>query len=115
MPDTWEAAHGLRSDLASDALEDPDEDGASNRDEYRAGTDPRQASSVFRVEVIQDSTGTWTIRFQAQADRNYTVQGCDALGAPWSGFQDIPAGVPREVAVPLPVEAAQRFYRVIIP
>ncbi len=115
MPDAWEAAHGLRSDLASDALEDPDGDGASNRDEHRAGTDPRQATSVLRVKVVQDSTGAWKVLFQAQADRNYTVQGCDALGAPWSGFQDIPAGVPREVAVPLPVEAAQRFYRVIIP
>ena len=40
MPDTWEQAHGLNMHDAGDAVLDFDQDGVSNLDEYRAGTDP---------------------------------------------------------------------------
>src|SRR5690606_821479 len=43
MPDDWETANGFNPDLASDALEDADSDGLINRDEYIAGTNPRDA------------------------------------------------------------------------
>jgi uncharacterized protein (DUF1800 family) len=41
MPDVWEDAHGLNKFDPSDATQDADGDGLSNRDEYLAGTDPR--------------------------------------------------------------------------
>ncbi|MFH1099166.1 MAG: hypothetical protein V1723_04610 [Candidatus Uhrbacteria bacterium] len=40
LPDDWEIAHGLNPNDPSDALRDPDGDGRSTIDEYRAGTDP---------------------------------------------------------------------------
>ena len=39
MPDDWEIAHGLNP-LVDDALFDNDNDGLSNLEEYKRGTDP---------------------------------------------------------------------------
>ena len=39
MPDDWESLYGL-DPFVNDAFEDPDGDGVSNIDEYRAGTEP---------------------------------------------------------------------------
>jgi hypothetical protein len=39
IPDAWEIEHGLNP-LMNDALNDPDEDGKSNLDEYKDDTDP---------------------------------------------------------------------------
>ena len=115
IPDHWELLNGLRPDLASDAILDADGDGQSNRDEYWAGTDPRNPTSVFRLLVTRDATGGWVLRFTAQADRSYTVQFCDGLGSAWSRLQDQAPGSQREeVVIPLPLEADQRFYRVLL-
>ncbi len=40
MPDDWERAFDLDPGDPSDAEQDPDEDGATNLEEYEAGTDP---------------------------------------------------------------------------
>jgi uncharacterized repeat protein (TIGR01451 family) len=46
MHDSWESAHNLNPNDASDSSLDPDLDGASNLAEYQAGTNPRSAGSV---------------------------------------------------------------------
>ncbi len=45
MPDDWETTHTLNSADPADATGDPDGDGVINRDEFFAGTDPRDADS----------------------------------------------------------------------
>jgi hypothetical protein len=40
IPDDWKVAHGLDPNDPFVALEDPDHDGLTNLEEYRAGTDP---------------------------------------------------------------------------
>jgi hypothetical protein len=46
IPDAWEVENGLKGNDASDALLDSDNDGVSNFDEYRTGTDPQKNTSV---------------------------------------------------------------------
>ena len=46
LPDWWELANGLNP-LVNDASLDPDGDGASNLQEYLAGTDPQSGSMVI--------------------------------------------------------------------
>jgi uncharacterized protein (DUF1800 family) len=41
MPDAWEDTHGFNKNSAADAALDADNDGLNNRDEFLAGTDPR--------------------------------------------------------------------------
>jgi uncharacterized protein (DUF1800 family) len=47
MPDVWEDAHGFNKFSAADATQDADGDGVNNRDEYLAGTDPRNPDSDY--------------------------------------------------------------------
>lgn len=115
LPDPWEVLHGLRADWASDAQLDLDGDGLSNRDEYLAGTDPRSATSAFRLTLVRDATTGWALRFTAQANRAYSIQSSSTPEALWNRFQDVAAGASgREVVVPLPWDASQRFYRVVL-
>lgn len=46
MFDGWEIEYGFDPGLAADGDRDADGDGALNRDEFRAGTNPRDATSV---------------------------------------------------------------------
>jgi hypothetical protein len=116
IPDRWESTHGLRPDLASDALEDPDGDGASNLAEYLSGTDPRSALSCFRLTVVHDAITGWFLRFTAEPGRTYLLQASDSLGSAWKRTQEFTGGsVPREVLFSLPLDGDHRCYRVIIP
>src|SRR5205085_945665 len=49
MPNWWELAHGFATNDSSDAVLDTDSDGQNNLAEFLAGTDPRNAASVFQI------------------------------------------------------------------
>jgi hypothetical protein len=116
MPDTWEIEHGLNPHDPSDAECDADSDGASNRDEYLAGTDPRSPGSVFKMDPpALLPGGSLRLRFQAAANRAYVVETAEALGGDspvWSTLTNVPAGPARPVALDLPNNGQPlRFFR----
>ncbi|MBK9139468.1 MAG: CotH kinase family protein [Verrucomicrobia bacterium] len=65
MPDWFEERFGLQVNNAADASLDLDGDGASNLEEYRAGTEPNSPASVLRLEPPQLEEKV-VIRFQGQ-------------------------------------------------
>lgn len=75
MPDTWESDHGL-DPMTGDWAADPDEDGYSNWREYLAGTHPRAADSVLRLEgagADANPAGARILRWNAMTGRVYAV------------------------------------------
>jgi hypothetical protein len=74
-PDAWELENGLDSQLA-DSGNDPDSDGATNLDEYLAGTDPHDSASVFRITRIAHTVenGLVEIDWRSVIGRRYSIE-----------------------------------------
>jgi len=95
---------------------DPDGDGMSNAQEFAAGTDPNNSSSVLKP--TQASSGNdMVISFPTVAGRIYRVERSDTLqSGSWSTVQDNIAGTGVSLAVTDTNGAVQpkRFYRVVV-
>ncbi|MGI8602442.1 MAG: lamin tail domain-containing protein [Verrucomicrobiales bacterium] len=111
LPYDWEIANGLDPNNTADASIDNDGDTQSNRDEYLAGSNPNDRSSVFKVDFL-NPPGV-TLRFPVFPNRTATVQWSPDL-TNWTTLQTIaPAANPRTIDV---TDAApgpfRRYYRV---
>lgn len=127
MPDTWEATFGLDSSTPLDALQDPDDDGATNAAEFTAGTHPRGAPVRFFSEGAHGRFFATSLALFAPASTS-TVVNLRFLGpsgetlawpvivpAPGSAFVNLDdVGLPFSefgivVEAPVPVAAERRM------
>jgi hypothetical protein len=120
LPDNWELAYGLDPNNAADATLDPDADGVSNLQEYRAGTHPLDPLSFLRIGSISWNPNSGvSLRFNALSNKTYTVQSCSSVNdVPWTRVADIPAASSnRTVTIKDPAQETdgQRFYRLTTP
>jgi len=118
MPDAWEDQYGLNRNSPADAALDGDLDGASNLAEYRAGTIPTNAASVFAFVSINREGNNVRLRFHAVQGRTYAVE---ASASPSSGGWQTVTNLPvtgvtgeREVLVPGMTNSIQ-FFRMSTP
>jgi hypothetical protein len=111
LPDAWERQYGLDPNNPADAQHDLDGDGLSNLQEYLAGTDPTDSSSVLRLEIRLGSPVT--LQFIGQPHRTYTVQYCDGLGTgDWQLLRTVTMGdSPGWVQLNDAPPTSMRFYR----
>jgi hypothetical protein len=117
MSDAWELSHCLNPTDASDAIQDPDLDGASNRAEFSARTDPGDSLDALRWVEAGTEAGKPRLRFIGKAGVAYRVQSADDLEAPrWEQVTVIPAE--REARIIDVAETgsigAARYYRVMV-
>jgi hypothetical protein len=111
--ETWRIARfEPDADPAGAPGEDPDGDGATNHDEFLAGTDPLDGASAFRPAISGEPL---KLGFTLPVNRSFRIDTSTTLGAwtPWDipGNQGLPvAGGPLEFE--LPATDPQRFFRV---
>ncbi len=125
LPDTWEITRfGGINLVGAAALDDSDQDGLSNIQEYIAGTDPTDPASRLLVE-IQTRAGQPEVRVQTIAatgygylgkTRSYTLQQCpDLVAGIWSpvaAATDIPADGQTVTYADNLITAPTSYYRV---
>ncbi len=119
MPDAWETANGLNPNDPTDATMDADGDGARNLDEFVAGTDPKNGSSLLRAEPTTLLNGTVRLSIAVVAGKTYRVEMSNTLqGNSWSTLATLPAQVATGTTTVDDLNAGgatRKFYRVTTP
>jgi hypothetical protein len=94
---------------------DTDGDGMSDGQEIKAGTNPNDASSVFRITSIRQNGGTNTITWTSATGKTYDVFRTTDLS--WNNFTTLTNGIAATPPVNTfadvpPVSLSNFFYRV---
>ena len=124
LPTVWEIYWGLDPDVNTGddgALGDPDDDGVTNLDEFRANTDPNDPTDPdtenLQLALFVAGDGSIRVRFNAAPGRQYLLQSTANLNLPnWQTIDEIPASsssVQVEEIVPSSPRAS--FFRVLSP
>ena len=113
LPDDWERAHF--DDLTtSSGGGDFDGDGASDEEEYNAGTDPTDADSIFKAWMEKDSAGLETLKWSSVDSRTYQIQTCDDLGNGWDTAAAVVSATSPINSATIDISADKKFYRVLV-
>ena len=72
LADAWEQQYF--GGLSANPADDPDGDGMNNLREFRAGTNPTDAQSLFEVVEISKVPNGVSVRWSSQAGRSYRVR-----------------------------------------
>lgn len=115
MGDGWEVRFGLNPLNPADAQDDPDADGLTNLDEYRAGRNPVVNDPPIPVaaEVLGD--GRFRLRFAAELNTSYSILAGDSPDAVNELFVPFIAdGAARQVEI-LDDLRVGRYFRVVTP
>ena len=115
MTDAFENGNQLNPNDPSDANLDPDNDRATNLQEFQAGTLPRNAQSVFRMFAGQRVSNTFTLSFTAVAGRTYNVQYRNSYNLDWVNWRTFTASTTGTISVTdqNANNSPTRFYRVV--
>ena len=114
MDDGWELAHF--GDLSHTGAEDSDGDGATDRQEFLAGSDPLDPATAFRLSAQPATSlaGTTRLRWASTAGRTYAVERAARLPGPFTAVRTgIRATPPQNESDDLaPTSDATVFYRI---
>jgi len=112
LPDDWQALYfGSDPDSWPASNVDSDGDGATNAQEFRAGTNPTDATSVLRQRIVHRHNGTW-LEWNTVPGAVYQVQQCESALPPWInvGAPRFAAGTSDTLLLPPDIKAA--FFRI---
>jgi len=116
IPDAWEYQNFGTTNINVNA--DPDGDGESNLQEYLAGTDPNNASSVLKITGYSFPPGetSATITWNSVLSRDYYLQAVQNLATTnWTDSSQglIPPAGTTTMATATNTAATMGFYRVL--
>jgi hypothetical protein len=117
IPDTWRLLYfGTVSNALSAAGADPDGDGASNWQEFVAGTNPQDATSVFKFLPALSSPGSsFTLQWPSVVNKNYTVQSSASAEGGWSAMASNLVGNSQVLQwTDTNISSSARFYRAVV-
>jgi hypothetical protein len=114
LPDTWEIQHGLNpNDATGDhgAGGDPDGDEFTNLEEFLAGTDPQNPTSLLKILPLQ--AGGREITWLSVPGKNYQVQATSDPTAAFEPLGDVVTAIGWSTRFTNTAPAqAKEFYRV---
>jgi hypothetical protein len=117
IPDTWRLLYfGTVSNMLSAASADPDGDGASNWQEFIAGTNPMDATSVFKFLPATAQAGTgFTVQWPSVVDKTYTLQSSASTSGGWTTVASNLMGNSQVLQwTDTNASANARFYRAVV-
>jgi len=118
MPDEWETEHFGGTDVpGGGAAEDWDDDGLCNLDEWVAGTNPADDSSVLAVSsIINGMDSTIVIRWHSVSDKYYSILKSTNLTVGFDQIEaaHIPADPPENSYTIDRGQAECTFYRIVV-
>lgn len=117
MSDEFEQLH-FGSPTAGDPAAESDGDGTNNLNEYRAGTNPRNPASRFRILSTVKNSGSVTLTFTSESGKSYWVEDAENLGPNpgWNLLETNISGTGSPVPITDNTATGQlrRFYRVLV-
>ncbi len=116
IPDWWRLLYfGTVSNAMSAASLDPDRDGANNWQEYVAGTDPLDSTSIFKFAASSDPVaGAFTLQWPSVVNKSYSLQSALSPGHGWSVIATNLIGNGQVMQWTDTNAAATRFYRATV-
>lgn len=116
LDDDWEVAYF--STLARDGRGDFDGDGLTDAEEFRAGTNPAEGSSVLRVLTVSSwNDGGRRLIWSASPGRRYRAEFKNSVSdVTWTDLAGdvVAAGTTACKLDPTPESGGRRFYRVVL-
>jgi hypothetical protein len=117
IPDIWRLLYfGTVSNILSAAKADPDGDGASNWQEYVAGTNPLDAASVFEFSPSAlPAGGYFTLQWPSVVNKIYTLQSSSSPAGGWTTLVSNLAGNSQTLQwTDTNTSTGARFYRALV-
>ncbi len=112
MPDDWETAHNL-SPLIPDGNVDSDGDGATNFDEYVAGTDPQSKNEVFKASFNGGVSGAvGSLSWSSAPGKQYRILVSESLDLPFQLYSTVNSSGEGTTSIPFPANLGKQFFKI---
>jgi len=112
LPDDWQSRYfGNKADNWAGAMEDSDGDGATNQQEFAAGTDPSDSSDLLVLDLSKMEEGQ-RLQWNAQPGAVYQLQQSNEISEEWLNVGEPILASEREAGVSLKSVADMSFYRI---